>query len=224
LLSALISLHVLYHQVNCLLYRCTIPSMLFPARAQTGLSLKASPDFLSESRKGWFDHACAMTTIFEVALEHPPVSMTDPAVAGSAYNAIIIKWLYLTNFVPPEERLRKMEEILPLVDIDLHFLRELHGFHPCVQLLYSAAQRLVDEAKVRIPQSPTVTLSETDHRKADPGLLVDRTSPDYNTNPLSIFSQMRKELPDLHAADHGPVREHHNGSPGRGNKGLWVWT
>ncbi len=125
MLSALVSLHVQYHQINCLLYRCTIPSMLFPARAQTGLSRKASLDFLSDSRRGWFDHACAMSTIFEVALEHRPASMADPAVGPSAYNAIIIKFLYLTNFVPPEERLLNLENILPLVDIDLRFLREL---------------------------------------------------------------------------------------------------
>ncbi|KAH8812600.1 fungal-specific transcription factor domain-containing protein [Xylogone sp. PMI_703] len=224
LLSALVSLHILYHQVNCLAYRCTIPSMWFPARAQTRLSMKASADFLSESRRGWFDHACAMTTIFEVALEHRPVSMTDPAVATSAYNAIVIKWLYLTNFVPPEERLLKMEEILPLVNIDLQFLEELHGFHPpSVHTTYSAAKRLVDEAKILLVQNPTITLSESDHLNLDLGFPTDCISPDYNTNPLSTFSQMRKELRDRHAPDWGGIPMDNEESLVNRTEGLWVW-
>lgn len=231
MLSALISLHVLYHQVNCLLYRCTIPSMLFPARAQTRLSRRASADFLSESRKGWFDHACAMSSIFEVALEYKPVSMTDPAVAISAYNAIIIKWLYLTNFVPSEERLpRMMGQILPMVKTDLSFLRELYGYHPSVGVIYSAASRLVDEAQVRVSGDPTVILSETSNLVENLGAPgADRLPPDHRTNPLSTFAQMRKKLADAHPADRGPGFSSTSTSPCNedriwdANEGLWVW-
>lgn len=223
MLSALVSLHIMYHQVNCLLYRCTIPSMLFPARTQTGLSMKASASFLAESRKGWFDHACVMSTIFEVALEHRPVSMADPAVAPSAYNAIVIKWLYLTNFVPPEERLLEMEKILPLVNIDLEFLQRLHEYHPSIGTTSLAAEQLVEEAKVHITQDPTVTLSETSNHNARMGFPSDCISPDHRMNPLSTYAQMRKQLPDIHAPDRDFVSMGHEGqSPGE-SEGLWVW-
>ncbi|KAL1896061.1 hypothetical protein Sste5346_004800 [Sporothrix stenoceras] len=197
-LAALVSLHVMYHQVNCLLYRCTIPSMLFPARMHTGLSVKASPDFLAESRKGWFGHACAMSAIFEVSLQHQPLSMTDQAVAPSAYNAIIIKWLYLTNFVPLDEKQAQLEVILPLVDIDLQFLQAMASYHPAsVGMIVALAERLVDEAKRRISRNPAVRLSETGIPTADHNHL----SPDYRMNQLSTFARMRKTIPDVHAPD-----------------------
>ncbi|KAH8878938.1 hypothetical protein GQ53DRAFT_739552 [Thozetella sp. PMI_491] len=223
ILSALISLHVQYHQINCLLYRCTIPSMLFPARAQTGLSRKASVDFLSDSRRGWFDHACAMSTIFEVALEHSPASMADPAVGLSAYNAIIIKFLYLTNFVPSDERLLVMETILPLANIDLRFLRELHSYHPCVRFPYLAAKHLLEEAKTRITHDPTVTLSESGNLVGVLSFPTDSISLDHRTNPLSTVSQMRRDLPDIHAPDRAAVPLSRDGqSPGEPER-LWIW-
>jgi hypothetical protein len=223
MLSALVSLHVQYHQINCLLYRCTIPSMLFPARAQTGLSRKASVDFLSESRRGWFDHACAMSTIFEVALEQRPASMTDPAIGFSAYNAIIIKFLYLTNFVPPEERLLTMENIMPLIEIDLRFLQELYSYHPSVRFPYLAAKHLVDDAKMRITQDPSVTLSESGNLVGILNFPTDNISLDHRTNPLSTVSQMRRDLPDVHAPDRATVPLSRDAqSPGEPER-LWVW-
>lgn len=222
MLSALVALHVLYYQVNCLLYRCTIPTMLFPAREQTGLTRKASANFLSESRKGWFDHACAMTTIFEVALEHRPLSMADPAVATSAYNAIIIKWLYLTNFVKPEERLVEMDKMLPLVYIDLQFLHHLQCYHPSACLTYLAAKRLVEEAKSRVAQDPTAMLSETVNCSASLGVPTDRISPDYRMNPLSTFAQMRKRLAEIHAPDGRSVGMRQDGH--NEYEGFWLWA
>uniref|UniRef100_A0A8H7TKJ6 Zn(2)-C6 fungal-type domain-containing protein n=1 Tax=Bionectria ochroleuca TaxID=29856 RepID=A0A8H7TKJ6_BIOOC len=223
MLSALISLHVQYHQINCLLYRCTIPSMLFPARAHTGLSRKASIEFLSDSRRGWFDHACAMSAIFKVALEQKPESMEDPAVGFSTYNAIIIKFLYLTNFVPPEERLLRMESILPLVDIDLQFLRELHDYHPSVRSTCLAAERLVDEAKMKISLDPTITLSESGNLVGVFNFPTDSISLDHRTNQLSTIAQIRKNLPEMHAPDLASVPlgcgTQSPGDPGR----LWLW-
>ena len=220
-LSALISLHVLYHQANCILYRSTIPSMLFPARAQTGLSLKASPDFLSASRKGWFDHACAMSTIFEVALQYRPVSMADPTVAGSVYNAIIIKWLYLTNFVPVEDRLQTMDVILPMANTDLAFLEGLRACHPCVHTIFSAAKQLVEEAPARIVNNPGITLSETSNLVENLGVPgADGFSPEQRTNQLASFAQMRKKLPDAHRPTSSSGQQRKAPSAG---KGLWVW-
>ncbi|CAK7201507.1 hypothetical protein SEUCBS139899_004213 [Sporothrix eucalyptigena] len=225
-LAALVSLHVQYHQVNCLLYRCTIPSMLFPARVQTGLSVKASPDFLAESRKGWFGHACAMSSIFEVALQHRPAALADHAVAGSAYNAIIIKWLYLTNFVPVDERPQQLETILPLVDIDLQFLRVIQGYHSTVSTTTSMAEKLVEEAKQRFSQNPAVRLSETGnpHAYARLGLPLGRIAPDYRMNRLSAFARMRQSIPDRHAPDPGPVSPEEGDVWAGEKERLWTWT
>ncbi|VUC29752.1 unnamed protein product [Clonostachys rosea] len=223
MLSALVSLHVQYHQINCLLFRCTIPSMLFPARAHTGLSRNASMEFLSDSRRGWFDHACAMSAIFKVALEQKPESMEDPAVGFSTYNAIIIKFLYLTNFVPSEERLARLESILPLVDIDLQFLRELHEYHPSVRSTYLAAECLVDEAKLRISQDPTITLSESGNLVGVFNFPTDCISLDHRTNQLSTIAQMRKNLPEMHAPDLASVPLSCGPqSPGEPER-LWLW-
>lgn len=225
-LAALVSLHIMYHQVNCLLYRCTIPSMLFPARVQTGLSVKASPDFLAESRKGWFGHACAMSAIFEVSLQHAPLSMMDPAVAPSAYNSIIIKWLYLTNFVPPDERHIQLDVVLSLVDIDLQFLKALGSYHPAsVGTTAAVAERLVDEAKRRIAANPAARLSETgipnlhtlDHDRS-------HIAPDYRMNQLSAFARMRKTIPDVHAPDPGPVTPQAEDPWAGETERLWMWS
>ncbi|CAK7221830.1 hypothetical protein SBRCBS47491_004662 [Sporothrix bragantina] len=225
-LAALVSLHVQYHQVNCLLYRCTIPSMLFPARVQTGLSVKASPDFLEESRKGWFGHACAMTAIFEVALQHQPAALADHAVAGSAYNAIIIKWLYLTNFVPVAERPAQLEMIRPLVEIDLQFLQTIQGYHATVRTTAAMATKLVQEATRRFAENPAVRLSETGNPSAYArlGRPLGRIAPDYRMNRLSAFARMRKDIPDRHAPDPGPVSAE-EGDVWAGEKDrLWMWT
>ncbi|CAK7216583.1 hypothetical protein SCUCBS95973_002856 [Sporothrix curviconia] len=225
-LAALVSLHVQYHQVNCLLYRCTIPSMLFPARVQTGLSVKASPDFLEESRKGWFGHACAMTAIFEVALQHQPAALADHAVAGSAYNAIIIKWLYLTNFVPVAERPAQLHVIRPLVEIDLQFLQTIQGYHATVRTTAAMAAKLVDEASQHIAQNPAVRLSETGnpHAYARLGRPLGRIAPDYRMNRLSAFARMRRDIPDRHAPDPGPASPE-EGNVWAGEKDrLWMWT
>ncbi len=81
----------------------------------------------------------------------------------------------------------------------------------------------MEEARTRISENPTVTLSESGNIVGILSFPTDSISLDHRTNPLSTIAQMRRNLPDVHAPDRAAVPLSRDGqSPGEPER-LWVW-
>lgn len=197
-LAPLVYLHSAYHTSYCDLYRIMVPFMAFPPEAHTAISLCAPSEFFTHSQQAWFHHSTKSTEIFRIALQHAPVSMSERSTAMMAYEGIRVQLVYITKLVPEEHREAEMPFVSSLLDTNLTFLRTLQEFHPSVQYVTKAAEKLTAKLHSSMVR-PDESGSNSPRRQND--LFPVQASADVILHPLSTFRLVRAKLPERHAPE-----------------------
>ena len=210
MMSALLEIHMAYHQAACDLYRAMTPALLMPPRQQNSMTATAPLDFLQRGLRKWFDHACELTRIFQLALEHVPESMTQPGSAYFGYTAIRAKLYYLFYIMSNEEREAQAPVVEQLVCIDLEYVRMLRKFHPVVARVLACSEELVrtldpvdgGAAAAAAGKSKEASL-RTQHDGVAPDLppSARQVSADHRLHPLAIFRIIRNDIEEKHTPE-----------------------
>ncbi len=199
LLSTLVHLHISYYQCFCDLYRIVIPAMMFPPEPQSYITMNAPPGFLEECQKTWLECACTITEIFRQTLPYAPQGMAEHAIGMSAYEVTRIQILYITKLIPNEMREAQKAAMLPLIEINLSFLRALQTIHPGVRLYLIWTEKLVRRAGLPITTTLVGESTEAEQSALDIGTGASPATADYHLHPLSLFRQLRERIPEKHA-------------------------
>ncbi|TPX16867.1 uncharacterized protein E0L32_003429 [Thyridium curvatum] len=142
-LSALFDIHTGYHQCGCDLYRAMIPELQLPPKRHNNMTMTATPEFLAEGKRRWFRHACEMTKVFRLAIEHAPKSMTEPGSSIHAYTAIRTKLYYQLYIMTNKERQTQSAAVEESIQTDLEYLRLMTELHPSAGMTLACSEELV---------------------------------------------------------------------------------
>ncbi len=212
-LGALCSLHALYYQTMCDLYRICAPSLYklrysftYPPE-QTG--------FLHSLQRDLFGHARNLALIAAEASRHGPHALADCWTPTVVYDCCRVLLFHATQLVEPAaERSRfLMLETLPLVRSNVKVLRSMEPMYAVAELLGNAAEKMLEKVEVGsetissgqsiIPDEPYPTNEVDDDTRSAPGTPV-QSAPDYVLNPLSIYRMTRKGIAEKHMPERQP--------------------
>lgn len=120
-----------------------IPELQLPPRRMNNMTMSASVEFLADGKQKWFQHACELTNILRLAMQHSPKSMTEPNIAIHAYTAIRTKLYYHMYITSGQDRPVQAETVGGLISSDLEYLRQLTKLHPSTARTLACAEELV---------------------------------------------------------------------------------
>ena len=114
-LGALFSLHYMYHQTMCALYRIGSPA-LYKLRSAFSFPPERT-DFLKYLQSELFAHARNVAMITAEAVRHGPHALADPWIPTIAYDSCRQLLYYLTQLIDPFADRSKMllSETIPLL-------------------------------------------------------------------------------------------------------------
>ncbi|KAK5168784.1 uncharacterized protein LTR77_006093 [Saxophila tyrrhenica] len=212
-LGALCSLHSMYYQTMCDLYRICAPSLYklrysftYPPE-QTG--------FLHGLQRDLFSHARNLALISAEASRHGPHGLADCWFPTVVYDCCRVLLFHATQLVEPAaERSRfLMLETLPLVRSNVKVLRTMEPMYAVSELLANAAEKMLEKVEVGseaissgqsiIPDEPYPNNDVDDTERSAPGTPV-QSAPDYVLNPLSIYRMTRKTIAEKHMPERQP--------------------
>lgn len=124
--------------------------------------------------------------------------MSERSTAMMAYEGIRVQLVYITKLVPEEHREAEMPFVSSLVDTNLTFLRTLQEFHPSVQYVTKAAEKLTAKLHSSMVR-PDESGSNSPRRQND--LFPVQASADVILHPLSTFRLVRAKLPERQAPE-----------------------
>ena len=203
LLSTLLFLHALYHQCFCDLYRIIMPALEFPSATNTNFQGTIPENFLSDLQRSCFQHACAMSEVFKESLSHKPEAFKEPCASILAHEATRVQVLYAIRSVGDSERDALIEQIVPIIQINVEFLSEMQQRFPTHSRLFSSMSKIIRKTGMPIDFNFTPTRSHSPSDTSDSnGLLPPpQTSPEYRMHPLSTFSFVRQGISEKHAPE-----------------------
>ena len=217
-LGALCSLHYMYHQNMCDLYRIGAPALY---KVRNPFSFKPEQkEFLDHLQSELFRHARRLAAITAEALRHGPHALADSWVATIVYDCCRVLLYYLTHLIDPlaESSKRLMAETIPFVQSNVRALKMMRSMYAVADLLSNAAEKMLEKIGIGsyappsghsvIPDEPYPSNDTDANEPSVPGTPV-QSAPDYVLNPLSIFRMARKAIPEKHA----PERQLNASSP-----------
>lgn len=101
--------------------------------------------------------------------------------------------------IPNEMREAQKAAMLPLIEINLSFLRALQTIHPGVRLYLIWTEKLVRRAGLPITTTLVGESTEAEQSALDIGTGASPATADYHLHPLSLFRQLRERIPEKHA-------------------------
>ncbi|KAJ5612232.1 hypothetical protein N7510_005426 [Penicillium lagena] len=203
MLAALFALHILYHQCCCDLYRCLVPDLQMPPRSFHGMNT-APLDFLGSGRLRWYNHACRLSDIFKMALDHSWDSLAEPETSISAYTAVRGKLYYLCHFMTAEERNIQSHRINELISVDIKYLQQLRSLHPSITRTLDATIEMVRTLDARaggVVPTDSAGVHESNGTGTNLPLSFPQVSADYLLHPLANFRLTRLGIMEKHVPE-----------------------
>lgn len=212
-LGALCSMHFLYYQTMCDLYRICAPS-LYKLRWPFTYPLEQT-NFLKSLQRELFSLARNVALIAAEAHRHGPHALADNWTPTVVYDCCRVLLFHATQLVePPAERSRfLMLETLPLVRSNVKVLRSMQCMYAVAELLGNAAEKMLEKVEVGseaissnqsiIPLEPYPNNEGDSDQRSAPGTPV-QSAPDYVLNPLSIYRMTRKGIAEKHMPEKEP--------------------
>lgn len=203
MLAALFALHILYHQCCCDLYRCLVPDLQMPPRSFHGMNT-APLEFLSPGRLRWYNHACQLSDIFRMALDHSWDSLAEPETSISAYTAVRVKLYYLCHFMTEGERNTQSHRVNELISVDIKYLQQLRSLHPSVTRTLDATTEMVRTLDARaggVVPTDSPEAHGSNGTGADLPLSFPQVSADYLLHPLANFCLTRLGVVERHVPE-----------------------
>jgi hypothetical protein len=211
-----------------------VPELQLPPKIQNNMTTTASADYLDSGRRTWFHHACEITRILRLALDHAPNSMGEPNTAGDAYTAIRTQLYYSQFLMKDDERQRLPSSIEDMIDANLRYLRALHQSHPSTQRTLACSEELVRTLDPRsggtrvaeeVTSSPALegNANHFDNNSSASNANLSETSPmslsgsnprrrlgsqvsaDSILHPLAQFRLLRNQIPEKHTPERNRV-------------------
>ncbi|CAM0137458.1 hypothetical protein VKS41_003179 [Umbelopsis sp. WA50703] len=199
LLSTLFHIHLLYHLCFCDLYRIVMPGLSYPKSSSIeAIQIAAPVEFLVESQDACYEHACAMSDIFQKSLEQGALSLTDPGIAIAAHEATRVQVLYVTKLATDRINEEKISKVMRHLEINLLYLQAMGKRIPMICRMTTSAEKVI--LKSHLPVAITNRYSSSRESSPEPAAdLTSQISPDYKLHPLSSFSAMRESIAEKHA-------------------------
>lgn len=199
LLSTLFHIHLLYHLCFCDLYRIVMPGLSYPKSSSIeAIQIAAPIEFLVESQDACYEHACAMSDIFQKSLDIGSMSFTDPGIAIAAHEATRVQVLYITQLATDRMNQEKMSKAIRYLETNLLYLQAVSKRMPMVCRMTCSAEKVI--LKSQLPVALTGRYSSSRESSPEPATdVASQISPDYKLHPLSSFSAMRESIAEKHA-------------------------
>ncbi|KAK3717955.1 hypothetical protein LTR37_005381 [Vermiconidia calcicola] len=215
-IGALVSLHYVYHQTMCDIYRIGAPA-LYKLRSAFSFPVEQTA-FLTTLQSELFFHARSLASVtaegytltLAKALRHGPNALADTRAPTIVYDCCRVMLFYLTQILDPSAEQSKalMSETIPLVQSNIKALKAMQSMYPVAELLSNAAEKMLEKvgggAGSIIPDEPYPNNDPDGAEQSAPGTPV-QSAPDYVMNPLSIYRMARKKIPEKHAPEKQPV-------------------
>jgi hypothetical protein len=212
-LGALFSLHAVYYQTMCDLYRICAPTLYKLRYAFTYPPEQI--EYLRGLQRNLFGHARNLALIAGEALRHGPHALADCWTPTVIYDCCRVLLFHATQlFEPVSERSRfLMLETIPLVRSNVKALKMMESMYTVAELLGAAANKMLEKVEAGkemltspqniIPDEPYPDTSTEVEETSAPGTPV-QSAPDYVLNPLSIYRMTRKGIAEKHAPEREP--------------------
>lgn len=212
-LGALFSLHYMYHQTMCDLYRISAPR-LYKLRHTFNFPPQQN-GFLTHLQTELFVHARSLASITAEAMRHGPHALADSWIPTIAYDGCRVMLFYLTQILDPfaEQTRALISETVPLVQANIKALKYMQSMYSVAELLANAAERMLEKVGLGpdatpsgqsiVPDEPYPNNDHDGNERSAPGTPV-QSAPDYVLNPLSIYRMARKAIPEKHAPEKQP--------------------
>lgn len=199
LLSTLFQIHLLYHLCYCDLYRIVMPGLSYPKTSSVeAIQIAAPIEFLIESQDDCFNHACAISDIFQKALSHTPHSLVDPSLSIAAHEATRIQIVYITKIASSRITNEKVAATISLIETNIMYLQAMIRRIPCLGKIMAAIERVVQKSQLPVPGFRRTPVSR-DSSPEPPVMTTPQISPEYKLHPLSNFAAMRESIAEKHA-------------------------
>ncbi|KAA8916317.1 hypothetical protein TRICI_001526 [Trichomonascus ciferrii] len=145
LLHALLHIHLLYHLCYCDLYRIILPGLSYAMKQQTESIQRSAPTtFLEECQDSCFAHACELSSILKIAVDHKSFgAMDDPADMIAAHEASRVEILYMyaaINRISEEV----YQNIPNMLKDNLQYLEDLSEMFPSTNRCLTRTRELVN--------------------------------------------------------------------------------
>lgn len=168
LLHALLHIHLLYHLCYCDLYRIILPGLSYAMKQQIdSVQLTAPTKFLESCQDSCFAHACELSSIMKLAMEHKSYgAMADPGDMIAAHEASRVEILYMyaaTNRISED----MYQTISTMLGYNVKYLEQLTEMFPSTDRCLRRTRELVDNFAQETNSTNPGTIESTLHPLAN---------------------------------------------------------
>ncbi|OZJ02724.1 hypothetical protein BZG36_05103, partial [Bifiguratus adelaidae] len=206
LLSAILHMHLLYHLCFCDLYRIVMPGLSYPpTSSMQAIEIAAPVEFLVQSQDSCFEHANAMSDIFDQSLFHRSSALYESASPIAAHEATRVQLLYVMRIAVDRVTDDKLMETMRRIEINMDYLLTMCKRFPTTKRFVSSVEKVLHKHGLSVNKSAsssTITPRPTPSSDTtpEPGeSSPPQTSADYKLHPLSAFRILREEISEKHA-------------------------